>query len=153
MFLAVSISIALCIFPTALVPNTRALGKVSPCHPMQCRPNADSVDLMFLLYIQIFLLLKKNDLLRENKNLTFSYYYFSVWVRLFCLWIWLLTLGVLITVWIANSFHKEIIQQFAFSFWLRMLNILFYFLLDFFLYIHFKCYPKSSLYPPHTLIP
>uniref|UniRef100_A0A8C6IH06 Uncharacterized protein n=1 Tax=Mus spicilegus TaxID=10103 RepID=A0A8C6IH06_MUSSI len=25
--------------------------------------------------------------------------------------------------------------------------------LEYFLYIHFKCYPESSLYPPSTLLP
>jgi hypothetical protein len=30
---------------------------------------------------------------------------------------------------------------------------LFFFLIRYFLYIHFKCYPESSLYPRHDLLP
>jgi hypothetical protein len=32
-------------------------------------------------------------------------------------------------------------------------NFFFNFFIRCFLYIHFKCYPKSSLYPPHALLP
>jgi hypothetical protein len=28
-----------------------------------------------------------------------------------------------------------------------------FFFIRYFLYLHFKCYPESSLYPPHTLLP
>jgi hypothetical protein len=35
------------------------------------------------------------------------------------------------------------------------LNVVFFsfFFIRYFLYLHFKCYPESSLYPPHALLP
>jgi hypothetical protein len=39
-----------------------------------------------------------------------------------------------------------------YCFVLHFLSFLFYFI-RYFLYLHFKCYPKSSLYPPLALLP
>jgi hypothetical protein len=44
-------------------------------------------------------------------------------------------------------------QEGAWMFFNRFLNFFYLFLIRYFLYIHFKCYPKISLYPPSTLLP
>jgi hypothetical protein len=37
--------------------------------------------------------------------------------------------------------------------WRRFLKNFYLFFISYFIYIHFKCYPKSSLYPPSALLP
>jgi hypothetical protein len=55
--------------------------------------------------------------------------------------------------------HLFLIKRFAlYFFFFKQFKLLYFFfnlffLIRHFLYIHFKCYPESSLYPPSTLLP
>jgi hypothetical protein len=56
-------------------------------------------------------------------------------------------------LWLAQlSFFHFILFYFILFYFILFYFILFYFI-RYFHYLHFKCYPESSLYPPHALLP
>jgi hypothetical protein len=49
-------------------------------------------------------------------------------------------------VWPLSMGKNSVVESFVFK-------LCCFFFIKYFLYLHFKCYPESSLYPPHTLLP